>query len=91
MLFQFVPSSYGHPQNNASASSQFQPIPQMHAPVAPISGQPWASSANHSMSHVTPVQQTGQQPSPASFTDAVSYLKELDKLIFLYSFLPSVN
>ncbi|KAJ4701578.1 pre-mRNA-processing protein 40A [Melia azedarach] len=75
--YTFVPSSYGHPQNNASASSQFQPIPQMHAPVAPISGQPWASSANHSMSHVTPVQQTGQQPSPASFTDAAAQVPSI--------------
>ncbi|KAJ0024473.1 hypothetical protein Pint_08612 [Pistacia integerrima] len=32
--YTFVPSSYGQPQNNVSGSSQFQPMPQMHAPVA---------------------------------------------------------
>lgn len=70
-LFQFVPSSYGQLQNNAVGSSQIQPIPQMHAPVA---GQSWVSPANHSAAPVTPVQQTGQQPSAASSTDTVSIL-----------------
>lgn len=70
-LFQFVPSSYGQPQNNVSGSSQFQPMPQMHAPVA---GQSWVSSANHSAPLVAPVQQSGQQPSAVSSTDTVSIL-----------------
>lgn len=69
-LFQFVPSSYGQSQNNASGSSQFQPMPQMHAPGAPVAGQSWVASVNHS----APVQQTGQQTSTVSSTDTVSIL-----------------
>ncbi|XP_044475954.1 pre-mRNA-processing protein 40A-like [Mangifera indica] len=67
--YTFVPSSYGQLQNNAVGSSQIQPIPQMHAPVA---GQSWVSPANHSAAPVTPVQQTGQQPSAASSTDTLA-------------------
>ncbi|XP_031281383.1 pre-mRNA-processing protein 40A [Pistacia vera] len=70
--YTFVPSSYGQPQNNVSGSSQFQPMPQMHAPVA---GQSWVSSANHS----APVQQTGQLPSAFSSTDTVTYVTSINQ------------
>ena len=50
-------------------SSQFQSIPQMHAPVA---GQSWMSSANHGASLAKPVQQTGQQVPLPSSMDTVS-------------------
>ncbi|KAL5780053.1 hypothetical protein ACOSQ2_010790 [Xanthoceras sorbifolium] len=69
--YTFVPSSYGQPQNHMNASSQFQPMPQMHAPVA---GQPWMSSANHGASLVTPVQQTGQQVPVPSSTDTAAHI-----------------
>lgn len=45
-LFQFAPSFVGQPPNNVNASSQFQPISQMH--VSSVS--------------VAPLQQTSQQP-----------------------------
>ncbi|KAK0576564.1 hypothetical protein LWI29_019706 [Acer saccharum] len=52
-------------------SSQFQPIPQMHAPVA---GQSWMSSANHGASLAAPVQQTGQQVPLPSSTDTAAHV-----------------
>lgn len=69
---QYVPSSFGQPQNNVSASSQFQPTSQVHAPVAPVAGQPWLSSGNQSVSLAIPIQQTGQQPPLISSADTVS-------------------
>lgn len=44
---------------------------QMQAPVAPTAGQPWLPSGSQSAPAVTPVQQTGQQPSAAASTDTV--------------------
>lgn len=41
---------------------------QVQASVVPVAGQPWLSS--HSVAVSTPVQQAGQQPSPAP-TDTV--------------------
>ncbi|KAJ7966896.1 Pre-mRNA-processing protein 40A [Quillaja saponaria] len=46
--YTFPPSSYGQPQDNANAPSQFQLVSQMHAPVAPATGQPWLSSVSQS-------------------------------------------
>ena len=43
-------------------SSQFQPVSQMHGPVAPVGGQPWLPSGSQG-APVTPVQQSGQQSS----------------------------
>ncbi|KAF3954921.1 hypothetical protein CMV_019793, partial [Castanea mollissima] len=60
--YTFAPSSFGQHQNNISASSQFQPMSQMPAPVVPAAGQPWMSSGGQSAAFATPVQQTGQQP-----------------------------
>lgn len=60
--YTFAPTSFGQPQNNISASSQFQPMSQMPAPVVPVAGQPWMSSGSHSAPFGTPLQQTGQQP-----------------------------
>ncbi|XP_012450388.1 pre-mRNA-processing protein 40A isoform X1 [Gossypium raimondii] len=62
----FAPSSFGLPQNNVSAPSQFHPISQVHAPVAPVAGQPWLSTGNQNVSLATPTQHTSQQPPPSS-------------------------
>ncbi|KAJ9186855.1 hypothetical protein P3X46_002384 [Hevea brasiliensis] len=58
------------PQNNVSASSQFQPIPQMYAPVVPVGGQPWLASGSNGVLLATAVQPTGQQPSASSTSDS---------------------
>lgn len=71
-VFQFAPPSFAHPQNNANSLSQFPPMSQMQAPVAPGPGQPWLSSGSQSASAVTPVQQVGQQSSVAASSDTVS-------------------
>ncbi|KAK5824023.1 pre-mRNA-processing protein 40A isoform X2 [Gossypium arboreum] len=63
---QFAPSSFGLPQNNVSAPSQFHPMSQVHAPVAPVAGQPWLSTGNQNVSLATPTQHTSQQPPPSS-------------------------
>ncbi|KAF2324232.1 hypothetical protein GH714_010950 [Hevea brasiliensis] len=65
----FAPSSFGQPQNNVSASSQFQPIRQMYAPVVPVGGQPWLASRSNGVLIATAVQPTGQQPSATSTSD----------------------
>ncbi|XP_021284433.1 pre-mRNA-processing protein 40A [Herrania umbratica] len=70
--YSYVPSSFGQPQNNVSASSQFQPATQVHAPAAPVTGQPWLSSGNQSVSLATPIQQTGQQPPLLSSADTAA-------------------
>ncbi|KAK6277645.1 hypothetical protein POUND7_017968 [Theobroma cacao] len=70
--YSYVPSSFGQPQNNVSASSQFQPTSQVHAPVAPVAGQPWLSSGNQSVSLAIPIQQTGQQPPLISSADTAA-------------------
>ncbi|XP_042492761.1 pre-mRNA-processing protein 40A-like isoform X2 [Macadamia integrifolia] len=66
--YTFTPSSYGQLQGNVNSSNQYQPISQMHAPNVPTSagGQPWFTSAGQSAPHVTPVQQTAQQPPVAT-------------------------
>ncbi|XP_052202335.1 pre-mRNA-processing protein 40A isoform X2 [Diospyros lotus] len=68
--YTFAPSSFGQPQHAvpAAASSQFQPS-QMHAPVAPIGGQPWFSTGGQG-GLVTAVQQLGQQSSDAAGVSA---------------------
>ncbi|KAK8708199.1 hypothetical protein V6N13_059243 [Hibiscus sabdariffa] len=71
----FAPSSFGLPQN-VSTPSQFQPISQVHASVAPVAGQPWLSTGNQSVSLATPIQQTSQQP-PLSSTDAAANVPSL--------------
>lgn len=71
-MFQYAPSSFVQPQNNASSMSQFQPMPHMQAPAAPGQGQPWLSSGSQSAPLVIPAQQVGQQPSVTSSTDTVS-------------------
>ncbi|XP_065847148.1 pre-mRNA-processing protein 40A isoform X2 [Euphorbia lathyris] len=64
----FPQSSFGNLQNNATAPSQFQPFPQMHAPV-PTGAQPWLSTGSNGGSLATPLQSTGQQPSVSSSSD----------------------
>ncbi|GMI77379.1 pre-mRNA-processing protein 40A [Hibiscus trionum] len=71
----FAPSSFGLPQN-VSTPSQFQPITQVHASVAPVAGQPWLSTGNQSVSLATPIQHTSQQP-PVSSVDAVANVPSL--------------
>ncbi|OAY23068.1 pre-mRNA-processing protein 40A isoform X2 [Manihot esculenta] len=68
--YTFTPSSFGQPQNNVSASSQFQPMPQMHAAAVPGGGQPWLAPGSNGVSVATAVQPTGQQPSVSSSSDA---------------------
>lgn len=80
-MFQFTPSSFGQPQNNVSASSQFQPMPQMHAAAVPGGGQPWLTPGSNGVSVATAVQPTGQQPSVSSSSDAV-YAFSLFLLLF---------
>ncbi|GKV20029.1 hypothetical protein SLEP1_g30209 [Rubroshorea leprosula] len=60
--YSFVPSSYGQQQNPVSVPTQFQQASEVHAPVAPVAGQPWLSSGN----------QSGQQPAATSSTDLQS-------------------
>ncbi|XP_021687359.2 pre-mRNA-processing protein 40A isoform X4 [Hevea brasiliensis] len=60
---------FGQPQNNVSASSQFQPMPQIHAPVVPAGGQPWLAPGSNGVSHGAAIQPTGQQPSVSSSLD----------------------
>ncbi|XVF36456.1 hypothetical protein REPUB_Repub19eG0060200 [Reevesia pubescens] len=74
--YSFAPS-VGQPQNNVSTQSQFHPISQVHAPVAPVAGQPWLSTGNHSVSLSTPIQQTGQQPPLISSTDTAANVPSL--------------
>lgn len=56
----FAPSSFGLPQNTASASPQFQQS-QQHIPVGSGGGQSWLSSGNQAGQHVTSLQQSGPQ------------------------------
>ncbi|XWS21317.1 hypothetical protein CRYUN_Cryun30bG0045300 [Craigia yunnanensis] len=74
--YSFAPS-FGQPQNNVSAPSQFHPISQVHAPVAPVAGQPWLSTGNQSVSLATPIQQTGQQPPLISSADTAANVPSL--------------
>ncbi|KDP41586.1 hypothetical protein JCGZ_15993 [Jatropha curcas] len=67
--YAFAPSSFGQPQNNAIASTQFQPMPQMHAHLVPPGGQPWLPAGSNGQSLATAVQPTGQQPSVSSSSD----------------------
>ncbi|XP_022768610.1 pre-mRNA-processing protein 40A-like isoform X2 [Durio zibethinus] len=75
--YSFAPSSFGLPQNNVSTSSQFHPLSQVHAPVAPVAGQPWLSTGNQSISLATPIQQTGQQPLLISSADRAADVPSL--------------
>lgn len=75
--YNFAPSSFGQPQNNASAPSQFHPVSQVHAPVAPVAGQPWLSTGNQGVSVSTPTQQSGQQPPPTSYADTAANVSSL--------------
>ncbi|OMO70843.1 hypothetical protein COLO4_28463 [Corchorus olitorius] len=75
--YSFTPSSFGQPPNNVNVSSQFQPISQVHAPVAPVAGQPWMSSGNQSVPLTTAVQQTSQQPPLISSADSVASVPSL--------------
>ncbi|XWS24079.1 hypothetical protein CRYUN_Cryun28dG0070100 [Craigia yunnanensis] len=75
--YSFATSSFGQPQNNVSTLSQFHPISQAHAPVAPVAGQPWLSTGNQSVSLATPIQQTGQQPPLISSADTAANVPSL--------------
>ncbi|XVF64223.1 hypothetical protein PTKIN_Ptkin09bG0151300 [Pterospermum kingtungense] len=75
--YSFAPSSFGQPQNNVSASSQFHPMSQVHAPVATVSGQTWLSTGNQSVSVSTPTQQIGQQPPLTSSADTATNVPNL--------------
>ncbi|XWS14822.1 hypothetical protein CRYUN_Cryun35bG0041600 [Craigia yunnanensis] len=75
--YSFVSSSFGQPQNNVSTPSQFHPMSQVHAPAAPVSGQPWLSTGNQSVSLATPTQQTGQQPPLISSVDTAANVPSL--------------
>uniref|UniRef100_A0A7N2N4N8 WW domain-containing protein n=1 Tax=Quercus lobata TaxID=97700 RepID=A0A7N2N4N8_QUELO len=77
--YTFAPSSFGQHQNNISASSQFQPMSQMPAPVVPVAGQPWMSSGSQSAAFATPVQQTGQQPPVIPSTDSAVNVPSLNQ------------
>ncbi|XXG75331.1 hypothetical protein AAC387_Pa07g3861 [Persea americana] len=63
-------TSYGQP-NNINAASQYQPISQMHAPVIPVGAQTWLAPGSQNGPHVTPVSQTGQQPSVTAATSTI--------------------
>ncbi|KAJ7966494.1 pre-mRNA-processing protein 40A [Quillaja saponaria] len=67
--YTFPPSSYGQPQDNANALSQFQSVSQMHAPTT---GQPWLSSASQSAALAAQLQQAGQQSSSTSSAEAAT-------------------
>ncbi|KAK6945962.1 FF domain [Dillenia turbinata] len=55
--YTFAPPSYGPPQPNASAVTQYQP-----APTIPAAGQPWPSKNSQSTGLITPVQQNVEHP-----------------------------
>ncbi|XP_077253317.1 pre-mRNA-processing protein 40A isoform X2 [Tasmannia lanceolata] len=61
--YTFATSPYGQPQNSINASSQYQSISQMHAPVIPTGTQHWLPSGSQSAPLPTPVLQTSQQSS----------------------------
>ncbi|KAJ6716460.1 PRE-MRNA-PROCESSING PROTEIN 40B [Salix koriyanagi] len=61
--YTFAPSSYGQPPITFNAVSQYQPIPQMHAPSIPSGGQPALSSMNQNTAPVMPIQHSGEQSS----------------------------
>lgn len=60
---QFV-TSYGQAPNNVFAPSQYQPASQMQIP-APSVAQTWPGPGPISITPVTPIVQTVQQPSAA--------------------------
>lgn len=70
--YTFAPTSFGQQQNNVNPSSHFQPMSQVHAPVIPVTGQPWLSGGSQSAALVTPVQHAGQQPSITATTVPVA-------------------
>ncbi|KAI3672701.1 hypothetical protein L6452_38798 [Arctium lappa] len=59
--FTFSTSAFGQAQNVMNASSHFQPVSQMHTPIAPFRGQHWLPSGTQVAPTVTPVAQTGMQ------------------------------
>ncbi|GKV10405.1 hypothetical protein SLEP1_g21773 [Rubroshorea leprosula] len=61
-----MPVSSSH-TNTVSVPTQYQPVSEVHAPVAPIAGQPWLSSGS----------QSGQQPPATSSTDSVANISSL--------------
>ncbi|KAJ6385565.1 hypothetical protein OIU77_028699 [Salix suchowensis] len=61
--YTFAPSSYGQPPITFNAVSQYQPIPQMHAPSIPSGGQLALSSMNQNTAPVMPIQHSGEQSS----------------------------
>ncbi|CAL0332741.1 unnamed protein product [Lupinus luteus] len=65
--YTFTPSN-GPQHDNANASAQYQPPPQMLAPPA---GQPWFPSVSQSASAVTSVQQARVQSSGSTSTDEI--------------------
>ncbi|GLT41219.1 hypothetical protein SLA2020_153000 [Shorea laevis] len=67
--YTFVPSSYGQQQNTVNVPTQFQQASEVHAPVAPVAGQPWLFSGN----------QSGQQPPAASSTDLAANISSLSQ------------
>lgn len=69
----FMPSSYGQPQNNVSAPTQFQPGSEVHAQA----GQPWMSYPNQTAPLSTPAAQTSQQPPASNSTDPAASVSDL--------------
>ncbi|XP_020581974.1 pre-mRNA-processing protein 40A [Phalaenopsis equestris] len=55
-------TSYGQPLNSMNASSQYQPMIHLHAPVAPAGGPSWNASGAQTLPSVTPLMQPTQQP-----------------------------
>ncbi|XP_011002323.1 PREDICTED: pre-mRNA-processing protein 40A-like isoform X2 [Populus euphratica] len=61
--YNFAPSSHGQPPITFNAVSQYQPMPQMHAPSIPSGGQPALPSTNQNTALVSPIQHNGEQSS----------------------------
>ncbi|KAL9333667.1 hypothetical protein Peur_073806 [Populus x canadensis] len=61
--YTFAPSSHGQPPVTFNAVSQYQPMPQMHAPSIPSGGQPALPSMNQNTALVLPIQHNGEQSS----------------------------
>ncbi|KAK6916305.1 FF domain [Dillenia turbinata] len=61
--YTFAPSSYGPPQPNTNAVTQYQP-----APTIPAAGQPWPSKSSQSTGLITPVRQNVEHPAVTTTT-----------------------
>uniref|UniRef100_A0A1D1XH56 Pre-mRNA-processing factor 40 A n=1 Tax=Anthurium amnicola TaxID=1678845 RepID=A0A1D1XH56_9ARAE len=68
-------TSYGQPHSSVGAPTQYQPMPQMHAPAVAVGGQPWLSTGTQSAPLVAPMLQTGQQPLATTTTTPTAALQ----------------